>query len=631
MKLSDLLNHAQRKAVMHGEGPMLVLAGPGSGKTFVITNRIAYLIGHYGVDPTNILVITFTKDAAVNMKNRFLSSHTVSQPVNFGTFHAVFYQILKSSGYRQTDAVLTDSEKKRYIIPILKDYIREQQLYPSYGDNLEEEAVRFLAAISCYKNTGDRERAESLLETTLRMGFEPILVAYEQKRCKCKRLDFDDMLYQCQQLLEEDDCARRFWQGKFHYIMIDEFQDINPRQYEIVKLLAGEKCNIFAVGDDDQSIYGFRGADPGIMHRFLSEYNDSKLVVLNLNYRSTPSIVKGASIVIRDNTERFDKKSEAYSKEEDIGVIIQNFADKQMQYQFLAQKIRSMNREECKSSAVLFRTNAQMQSFSTVLRKEKIPYNMKEKGKCIYDHFVARDIRSYLQFAVGRKTRSLLLKFMNKPYRNLQREALEEDEVSFEKVRQYYLRYAPREEHAKSLFELGELEEGLNKISGMTPFLSVQYIRHKMRYDSYLRKKAGTDYGKLEQWMEVLSFLTDDASRFNDAESWFQHQDAFRQEIQKRDTEKTQEGVNLMTVHASKGLEFDTVWIPDVNEGMYPYGHMLAKEAVEEERRLLYVAMTRAKKSLGITFVTGTKERPRLMSGFLNRLVKTVGSTLDYS
>ncbi len=621
MRLPETLNEAQRKAVMHGEGPMLVLAGPGSGKTFVITNRISYLIEHYGVAPQNILVITFTRDAAMNMKNRFLASAGISQPVNFGTFHAIFYQMLRSCGYRQADAILTDSDKKRYMIPILTDYIRELG-QNNKGDSLDEEAVRCLAAISFYKNTGNREKAAKMLEEPYRSGFDRLLDSYEQKHLKIGRMDFDDMLYQCQKMLTEDQDALGRWQNQFTYLLIDEYQDINPRQNQIIKLLAAKTHNLFVVGDDDQSIYGFRGADPSLMKQFLTDYPDCKQVLLDTNYRSLPAIVDASGKVISENRDRFPKKLKAAGTDERAhvsvaAVTIESFTEKSLQYQHIVKQLQDCTLQELNEVAVLFRTNSQMQSFASVLMKAGIPYRMKEKGKCIYDHFVANDIRNYILFACGDRRRSLFLKIMNKPYRLIGREVLEEEVVSFDKIRAYYRKYFPGRELARYLIPLGELEEGLNRIARISPYLGLQYLRRRMGYDAYLGKIAGTDMNKLNEWLEILDFLSREAAEFTNYSEWLEYQEAFRKEMAAKAEQKDQVGVQLMTAHASKGLEFDKVWIPDLNEGIFPHGRMQTYETIEEERRLFYVAMSRARKSLGITCVTGTKEHPRPISRFL--------------
>ena len=640
--MSDRLNEAQRKAVMHGEGPMLVLAGPGSGKTFTITNRISNLITHFEVPPQNILVITFTREAAMNMQRRFLASHNRISPVNFGTFHAIFYQMLIKSGCRQADAILKDSDKKHLMIPLLKDYIKAtgQSSIPG-NDVLSEDAGKCLAAISYYKNTANLEKATKLVEEPYRQGFEQLFTQYEEKRAATGKMDFDDMLYLCLKLLQENKSVLGFWQERFQYILIDEFQDINPMQYKVIRLLAGDKANLFVVGDDDQSIYGFRGSEPSLMKRFLEDYPGCEQVLLDRNYRSRPQIVKASLKVISENKNRFTKELKAAKEEgseQEVSYIsVKSHVDKGEEYQYLIECLASLSEGQMKEAAVLFRTNSQMQGFASRLLKAGIPYVMKEKGSCIYDHFVMQDISAFFKVADGDLRRSQFLRIMNKPYRGISREALEKEIVTFEEIRAYYRKYAYPEELPWLLIQLGELEDGLKRLRKLKPYLAISYIRKGMGYEAYLRRKAGTDPAKLSEWMEILELASEDLKGFSNTREWLEYQEIFRQEMEKGTDKRSvrgdnnqqvglqnsgQSGVRLMTVHASKGLEFDRVWIPDVNEGTFPYGHMQSEETVEEERRMLYVAMTRAKEYLELTFVTGTKERPRLMSRFLNPVVQ---------
>ena len=615
---------------MHGEGPMLVLAGPGSGKTFTITNRISNLITHFEVLPQNILVITFTREAASNMQRRFLASQNGICPVNFGTFHAIFYQMLLRSGCRQADTILTDSDKKHLMIPILKEYIKAggQTAFPG-NDVLQEEAGKCLAAISFYKNTANPEKASKLLEEPYRHGFAQLLAEYERKRALTGKMDFDDMVYQCLKMLKERSEILAQWQERFQYILIDEFQDINPMQYEVIRLLGGKRANLFVVGDDDQSIYGFRGSEPSLMKRFLEDYPGCKQVLLDTNYRSRPCIVKASLKVIGENKNRFTKSLKAAGEDSRTRdqVSVQSFVEKGEEYQYLTERLSTLGEEQLNLSAVLFRTNAQMQGFAARLLKAGIPYVMKEKGSCIYDHFVMKDISAYFKVAGGDYRRSLFLQIMNKPYRGIRREVLERESVSFEDIRSYYREYALPRELPGLLIKLGELEDGLKRLGKLPPYLALLYLRKGMGYEAYLRRKALNDSDKLAQWMEMLELAAEELKAFSDYREWLAYQEDFRKALEKnnagkRETKEAGEGggVHLMTVHASKGLEFDSVWIPNVNEGVYPYGRMQSQETIEEERRMLYVAMTRAKEYLELTFVTGTKERPRLKSRFLNPL-----------
>lgn len=656
-KAFQTMNEAQREAAMHGTGPMLVLAGPGSGKTFVITNRISCLIEHYGVPPEHILVITFTKEAAGSMQQRFLASQGRIYPVHFGTFHAVFYQILKQSAPKGVGGILTDSEKKQLMIPILTQFnqehmqkeklVQKQELAQNQKpvqkqaaglsgpscqraagrEELAEDAVKCLAAISYYKNTYLEEKASGLLPEHYRAYFPDILTRYEKARAGSGRLDFDDMLFGCLKLLRSEPRILQFWQEKFQYLLIDEFQDINPMQYEVVRLLTGDRENLFAVGDDDQSIYGFRGSEPRLMQQFLKDYPGCRQVLLDTNYRSRAEIVEASLQIINENKDRFPKrltsaKKSVEKRTDSCPVTIKSFAEKEEEYSYLTEKLR--NAPEPEQCAVLFRTNIQMQGFASRLAREEIPYFMKEKCSCVFDHFIAKDLNAYLQFANGDLRRSLFLSIMNKPSRWISREAVTQESVDFEAIRDYYRKYVPPDRCARVLQELKKLESVLLRLKSYSPYLAIQFLRKGAGYEKYLWQRAGTDTRKLSEWMETLEFLTMEAAGYQSYQQWLAMQQRVREEMEKSAFQKQEgKGIRLMTGHASKGLEFKSVFIPDVNEGTFPHGHMPDEQTVEEERRIFYVAMTRAKEALELTYVTGTKERPRLPSRFLNPLLST--------
>lgn len=622
------LNEAQRKAAIHGDGPLLVLAGPGSGKTFTITNRISYLIWHYRIPPDQILVITFTKDAALSMQQRFLRQEQQPQghcqqdtlPVHFGTFHAVFYHIIKQScGIKQQ--ILTESEKRKLIIPGIEQIKKEQQI--PYGESYEE-AVSLLAAISLFKNTDEKERASKLLSVPWRDHFDFFLNYYEQHRKAAGKIDFDDMIYYCLELLKNDQMLLSRWQKQFRYILIDEFQDINPIQYQMVRLLAPPPCNLFVVGDDDQSIYGFRGSEPALMRSFLKDYPDAGKILLDTNYRSHALIVEKSLKVIGQNKDRFPKELKAHADAKGK-VLLKAFTEKEEQYHYLIEELRTKSEKtDGGNSAVLFRTNGEMQGFAARLKKAGISFYMKEKNNCIYDHFIVRDMNAYLRLAEGECDRRTFLGIMNKPSRYISREALNSERVSLQDMKKYY-----QQNHSiKGRFEIMEridrLERELKQLKSMKPFLGISYIRKGIGYERYLRSKAGGNQDKLQEWSDILDFLKEDIQSFQSIGEWFAYQEQYRKEWTQTSSpaKAGEEGIHLMTAHASKGLEFSKVYLPDVNEGNYPHGRLPEPVIVEEECRLLYVAMTRAKEALELLFITGTKERPKLPSRFLNPLLR---------
>lgn len=639
------MNQAQRQAVTHGEGPLLLLAGPGSGKTFTITNRILYLLSQ-GVSPGEILVITFTKEAALSMQNRFLDMVTLgSFPVHFGTFHSVFYQILRESNVVKSSKLLSDSEKKNLLMPILYQYSQPGEDLPF----LREEAVKILSAFSYYKNTTELTDAINKCPEQWRENFRQIYEEYQQAVKAEGRLDFDDMLFQCRQLLSEDDKVRSYWQSRFRHILIDEFQDINPIQYEIVKLLAGAPYNLFAVGDDDQSIYGFRGSAPECMRRFLDDFHAEQLL-LDINYRSSQEIVQASLAVIGENRNRFEKQlkaAESFSNCTDFNgtkeknckeaVLLASFQDSKSQYDYLMQQLSDTLDADTKGScAVLFRTNQYMQNFAVRLQQAEIPFDMKEKQVSIYEHNVIRDVMAYLQLAKGMGSREQFLRIVNKPSRYIKREAVlvKDGKPDFDAMRACYNRpWIEEAERRKFTDSIACLERHFSSLAKLSVSSAVIYIRKAMGYEDYLRKQAGKS-DKLEEWKRLLDWLKEDGARFSNLREWLEFQKEYGELLALGQTKRKESGnenkqcrVHLMTVHGAKGLEFEHVWIPDCNERVFPYGRMPDDKTVEEERRIFYVAMTRAKRSLELLYLTGTRERPRQPSAFLNPLYSSINSS----
>lgn len=661
------MNDAQKEAVTHGEGPLLVLAGPGSGKTFTITQRIFYLLEELHIPPEQILVITFTKAAALSMQSRFREQSKLLYPVNFGTFHSCFYHILRQSYMLQQHKIATEAEKRAIVSHLLACNLSE---------NLDKEmASRFLQAFSFYKNTNDELGAKNKLPMEHQEDFQQMFQAYEQERERRRMLDFDDMVYQCRKLLREDAGLRTYWQRRFSHILMDEFQDINPMQYEVVKLLAGEGGQLFAVGDDDQSIYGFRGSKPACLQQYQEEFG-AKMVYLSLNYRSTPDIVQASLKVISENRQRFEKKLTSAQKSSEVSnmVSLKAFEEREEQYTYLAQKLSDFikiwelpERTELEpknslpeSIAVLFRTNSYMQGFAAKLNRMGIPYTMKEKMTSIYDHFIVKDIMAYLQLAEGEGGREHLLRILNKPLRYLSREALGQQNTEQQGMKNQVLRHQNLEQpdslgimlegmlgyyrnaqdiayRKERISAIERLKKDFAIIKNRPLYLKVQYILKGMGYEKYLKDNAGEDAEKWQEYQEIIEWICAEAKECENLSEWLNAKKSYEKSLkemqEKKDNERRKDNkerkedtqdnarIQLMTVHASKGLEFDHVWIPDCNEKVFPHGNMPDAAACEEERRIFYVAMTRAKKSLELLYLTGTKERPRLPSRFLNPLL----------
>ena len=475
-----------------------------------------------------------------------------------------------------------------------------------------------LKAISYYKNTLALEDAAKKAPEEWQEHFPDLLKRYEAARQRLGAVDFDDMVCECQRMLSGDQKIRQYWQGRFEHILMDEFQDINPIQYETVKLLARPPYNLFAVGDDDQAIYGFRGAQPDCLKRFAEEFN-AKQMLLNINYRSCKEIVDASCKVISNNNNRFEKKLQAFSEAKGVNgeaVILKSFPDKENQYEYLVRRIGCWieNQEEC---AVLFRTNVLMQKTAARLRRAGIAYVMKEKAQSIYEHFIVKDIMSYLMLAQGEWSRERFLNVCNRPSRFISREALGSGE-SFSEVKRYYAN-TPRTLEALELFQ-----KQLNYIGTVSLRLAVTYICKAAGYEDFLRKQCAGDPQQWREWQEMLEWVKADAQRFENVRDWMAFQENYKESIGQRE-ERTahdrKKAVHLMTVHGSKGLEFPHVLIPDCNEGVFPHGRMIDDRTCEEERRIFYVAMTRAAKSLELLYLHDKDTSSRLPSRFLNPLL----------
>ncbi len=633
----NALNEEQREAVTHGEGALLLLAGPGSGKTFTITQRIFYLIQECGILPENILVVTFTKEAALSMQRRFHEqSGRIVYPVNFGTFHSVFYRILCDSHRTQSYKLITECQKRQLIDPVLR------RLIPGRGTAEEEgresaavDAASFLSAISLYKNTGEEAAARELLPPERRSCFRAAMQFYEEEKKRRGLLDFDDMVYGCRNLLRDDGEARKRWQNRFSHILMDEFQDINPMQYEVVRLMAQGGSRLFAVGDDDQSIYGFRGSRPACLKRFEEDFG-AKRLCLTVNYRSCKEIVEASCRVIAGNRERFKKELRSASGNgEPQAVKLTACEEREEEYETLACRLRDRLKAQPpdpdgrETLAVLFRTNSHMQGFAAYLSRREVPYHMKERVRSIYGHFIVQDVFAYLQSAAFEATRERILQIRNRPMRYIGREALGRGERAagpalFQSMIAYYQSLETIPHRRERICAIERLERDLQYLQRLPLYLGVQYILKSVGYEAYLEEKAGPDGERLKEWREICEWLKEEAKQYETVSEWLKAKEIYEEKLRKMSGgRKEEEGaaVQLMTVHASKGLEFDRVWIPDCNEKVFPHGSGIRAADCEEERRIFYVAMTRAKKSLELLYLTGTRERPRFPTRFLNPLL----------
>lgn len=595
-------NKEQEEAIMHRDGPAMVLAGPGAGKTYVITNRVKALIDEYGVKPEQILVVTFSKAAAVEMKERFeMLTGGQRLPVRFGTFHSVFFQILRLAYHYEVKDIATPALKYRFLEETLNETGYEVDDKKEFLSDIEKEISRVKGEgieIDCYFSSACSAEI-----------FQKMYRGYQEKLQRHRCLDFDDMVVYTYQLLKEREDIRRRWQAQFRYLLIDEFQDINRLQYETVCMLAEPENNLFIVGDDDQSIYGFRGAKPGIMLSFPKRFPDTKQIVLGVNYRCSDEIMKAAERLIGKNNERYEKHIVA-NKGKEQPVHMKKCENLPDEAEKIVAQIQMYQKEgiDYQEMAVLFRTNMQMRLLAGKLMEHGIPFTMRENLPNLFDTWMAKDIMCYLQLALGNRSREKFLKIANRPVRYLSRTAFTEPEVSFDKLRAYYA--VKNQDWMEE--RIWNFEYDLKNLAALSPYAAIHFIRKGIGYDEFLKIYADERNVNADDWFDVLDEMQEMARDkksiaefLSFVENYGDTLEEMRQE-QKKQQVKEEPGVSLMTMHASKGLEFPVVFVPTLNEDIVPYRKAVQEGNLEEERRMLYVAMTRAKTYLHLSFV---KER----------------------
>lgn len=597
----------QLQAIHHGDGPMMVLAGPGSGKTFVITHRIQYLMEHYGVPPEQILVITFTKAAALEMQERFeCLMDGAGQNVTFGTFHAIYFHILKRSYHYDQSNIITEKEKREYLKEVLEQKLGEERSGDSY-------IALLLNDISKIKNEGlpvEKYQVAYLPEGS----FQEIFQDYQNRMRMEHKIDFDDMVLLCHRLLQSQPELLSMWQDIYRYLLIDEFQDINRMQYEVVKLLAKPRNNLFVVGDDDQSIYGFRGSDPSIMLGFSKEYPDGETVLLKENYRCTKHIVRSAVRLIDHNKNRFLKQLRS-KKEGHQDVILTGCDSKEAEAEEIITLIKHYRQYGVyRDIAVLFRTNLSASFLAQKLSQERIPFWQKEKTKNLFEDPMALDLLAMLHFAHGEQKRKYFLRFMNKPVRYLRRDMVA-DNVDIDRM----LALPGLGKNRGML--LKRLKYDLLRIRGMEPYAAINYIRKGMGYDQWVvenakeRRQNGADH------MELLDWIQNSARGMESFPAWLDMIEVYHQNLERSEApSEDADAVSLITMHGSKGLEYKIILLPDINEGNVPQKKAVTQKELEEERRVFYVAMTRAKEKLFLFYVKKTKENRLMPSRFLKEI-----------
>ena len=601
-------NKAQIQAIQHNTGPCMVIAGPGSGKTTVLTHRVRYLIERYGVNPSDILVITFTKAAAEQMKFKFKGlSEGRSSAVTFGTFHAVFFTILKAAYNYSARCIITPQVQHEFV----KDQIHRLEL--EYDD--EKEAVDgVLSEISRVK--GEAVNIDEYESRCIPpQSFRIIYMAYDDMLVRKHLIDFDDMIVQCRELLMQREDYRRAWQNKYKYILIDEFQDINKAQFDVVRILADEYRNLFVVGDDDQSIYGFRGSAPQIMLDFNKYYSDAVRIDMCINYRSTGNIVFASRAVAEENEHRYYKDITTYNSQGDT-VSVYEFNSLNDEKAFLVSEIRRLIDTGIAADdiAVLSRTNVIGNMYMSRLESDGIPCCDYSVVQDIYEHWISKDILTYIRIALGSRERIDFLRIINKPLRYISRSYITQPAD----INALKRGYEGNEQMSK---QVEKLVSDISMIRSMSPFAAVNYIRKGVGYDEYIRNYIYEHKADKEELYNVLDELAHRASQYMSLSQWLDGIVEYIRQCDKDRQNNTADGVHMLTMHGSKGLEYKIVLVMDVCEGIIPYNKSILDEQIEEERRLFYVAMTRAKEKLYLLYPKQRYNKDTTRSRFIEELL----------
>ena len=600
----------QSKAINHHSGPALVLAGPGSGKTFTIVRHIQYLISNKKVPPEEILVVTFSKAAAMEMQTRYQESEDTDPsagPVRFGTFHSLGYQILRASGQFRNFSLITEKQKYHRLELILKNEgLANLCTY-------DQETV-LINAFSAMKAGMEKPASLELLDAP-GLCIDQIFSMYQSELEEKNLLDFDDLILKCNELFQKSPLFLSQFQKHFSHILVDEFQDINDSQYEFITKLALPQNELFVVGDDDQSIYGFRGSRPGIMKEFLIRYPDGTRYDLTSNFRSGERIVALGEKIIQQNTDRFSK--EFLPRNKGGMVTLKHLNTRKEEEALLLRDIQENSMEYLNQIAVIVRTNLEASQYMALLKRMNLPVAGSVKRKQgIFRSEVAEDLYAFLKFLYGGYHRGDFLKIMNVMEPDLSRKALTTEKISEESLLCYYRNNPELSVRIRKLFQKIHLAERLQM------HLAIQLFRSELGYDLYLKKKSRS-YSEFEENKEKAAVIQEAFVSYRRSESLEEFIEKCQEKEEQTPIVEKVEGIHVITMHASKGLEFTHVYLPDLNEGIIPPKGVLDAHQIEEERRLLYVAVTRAKEKL---FLYETRERNRKITRFLTDTYSVISS-----
>lgn len=575
------LSIEQVNAIKCEDKNILVSAGPGSGKTVVIVNRVYNLIKNKNISPRNIIVITFTKAAATNMRNRYLKLAGDGTSPFFGTFHGLCYKILKSF-YGEIN-IIEGWESFKVVKSFLTTYMEEVS-----DDRIKD----YMNAMAILKSRGDYEnRKGDSIDKEILKG---CLSFYEHYKKEKGLLDFEDLQLMTRDLLRKNSRILSGYRNQFKHILVDEFQDTDDIQVEIIKLLAGENNNLFAVGDEDQCIYSFRGANPSYMVHFKEDFKSGRTLFLSTNYRSKKNVVGLSMKSIVNNSLRTDKKIVPNSTEDGM-IKFQGFQNENLQADYVADtilKLKESGRKTYSDFSVLYRTNIESRAIIDSFIKKRIPFLLLDRPYNFFSHFICQDLLAYLKLSIYPMDMDSFLRIINKPFRYISKSSIES--VKRDSGLSSVLSRL-RDTEGIPVFQMkaiDKLETDINSLNRISLVSAIEFIIGDLGYHKYLQEYSSKYKSSIEDLENILNEFKEAAKEFKTIDELLNHvaeveSETVRAEVRKR--EKA-DAVILSTIHGVKGMEFETVFIINVVDGYIPY----KDNDMEEERRLFYVGVTRA-------------------------------------
>ncbi len=577
------LNPAQQSAVTSLRGPLRVMAGPGSGKTRVIAARAAALL-LAGVSPSQILVLTFSRAAAQEMRQRLLDLEgllTTEQvnPVTVETFHALCFRILRR--YRATPAIARDTVRRRWVEQALREN----------GEELKNDLVEQMQA----DISGAKNRRLSLEDIPRRDSlFRSVWAAYEEAKAAAGQMDFDDLLLHCCHLLESEPQVLQRLQQRWHFLMVDEFQDTNAVQYQLLRLLAAPQHNLCVVGDVDQAIYSWRDASPELLLNFPQDYPQVTTIELRQNYRSVPPIIHSANRLIAQNQQRHRMTVEPVRRGGRAPKLLTTDSEWSEAKAILTMLRRARERGvQLQEMAVCYRVNSQARPLVSLLVEQDIPFNIRESSQLGLDHWAIQECHAWLRLLVDRDHLESFLTVGRRQLRLNDQTSASLRQICAGQALTPWRAVHQLPTGTVELVKLEQLRKHLDKAGRLPPQQALGYYLHELGYATYLEWYAQQRGFASNAFLGLCEDLKLDLRRFNNLTGYLQHVDKIREALAQPD--KPADGLNLMTLHGAKGLEFRVVWIIDAIDGLLPHAQSQTEAQLEEERRLFYVGCTRAK------------------------------------